>query len=291
VRVAFCTNIPLKREPSGLRGRNHAIVSHFRSRGHDVELRFGPEELLGSSSVGTVPPFDVGLLCPNDLFEPVPDPDGRFRANACAVLLEELGVPFVNSPLRRQFAANKLLAHALMARARVRQPGIWTLEQADEIEWQREGLVIKPVVGSGGSGVAVVRSAEEARQHSRALAQPCLLQEYVPLARCIRVVATPHEAVGRYEKRVPPGTLVAAVTGGAEEVRLPPRQDLDDLAVAIVRASTMDIAGVDVLEDPSGQLFALEVNANFGFFPRNAEIVEAILACAAAKASSMRHRV
>ena len=76
---------------------------------------------------------------------------------------------------------------------------------------------------------------------------------------------------------MPRGTLVAGITSGAEEVALPPRRDLDELAVAATRAVGMDITGVDVLEAADGTLYALEVNANFGFYPRNSEIVDALV--------------
>jgi glutathione synthase/RimK-type ligase-like ATP-grasp enzyme len=171
-----------------------------------------------------------------------------------------------------------------MARREIPQPEVWTLDQGAEIAWPSDGLVVKPVVGSGGHGVAVARSFDDARRHAHTVASPCLLQTYVRDARCIRVVATEQRAVGRYEKRVGEATLVAAVTSGAQEVRLPPRKDLDELAIAMVRAVHLDVAGVDVLEDPLGRLFALEVNANFGFFPRNTEILEAIQACVLEKA-------
>jgi glutathione synthase/RimK-type ligase-like ATP-grasp enzyme len=290
-RVAFCTNIPLRDAPESLRGRNHAIAAYLRCHGHEVEVLFGPEAFLGRGPMELARRYDVGLFCPNDLYEAAPDPEGRFRAQTCALILEAGGTPFVNSPLRRQFASNKLLAHAIMAGSAIPQPDVWTVEQGADLAWPSDGLVVKPVVGSGGHGVAVVHTADEAKRHAQTLAQPCLLQTYIRNARCIRVVATKRHAIGRYEKRVPEATLVASVASGAEEVCLPPREELDELAAAMVRASQMDVAGVDILEDPLGRLFALEVNANFGFFPRNREILEAIQACALEKAVSPEPRV
>ena len=91
------------------------------------------------------------------------------------------------------------------------------------------------------------------------------------------MVATRHASVGRYEKRVARGTVVAGITSGATEVKLAPRDDLDRLAVAMTRAVEMDVAGADILETPDGALFGIEVNANFGFYPRNREIVDAVV--------------
>jgi RimK family alpha-L-glutamate ligase len=279
--VAFCTNIALEDDAQSLRGRNHAIVGSLRSRGFEVQLLWGPEDFLRP---GVKARFRAGLLCPNDLYEPTPDPEGRLRAETCALILEEFGVPFVNSPLRRRLASNKLATHALLTANNVPQPDTWTLPEATGLAWPQSGLVVKPVVGSGGKGVSLARTAADALRHAEALAQVCLVQEYIQGARCVRVVATQREAVGRYEKRVPRGTLVAGVSSGASEVRLPPRADLDQLAVSAVAALRLDIGGVDILEDPAGRLLALEVNANFGFFPRSTEILDAIHRCVAAKA-------
>jgi glutathione synthase/RimK-type ligase-like ATP-grasp enzyme len=274
MKIAFCTNIAPVANPDGLRGRNHAIVERLASAGHDVEILHGPEALLRG---GDEQPFDVGMLCPNDLVEQRPDPAGRLRADTVAMALELTGVPFLNSPAMRPFSTNKLLTHISLARAGLRQPQAWTLAELEEMAWPQRGVIVKPVRGSGGLGVALARTPEEVAEHVAATSEQCFVQELVPDARCIRVVATRDVAIGRYEKRVPRGTLVATVSSGGEEIVLAPRRDLDDLAVAMTRAVAMDIAGVDILETSDGSLFALEVNANFGFYPRNGEIVDALV--------------
>ncbi|HEY1538775.1 MAG TPA: hypothetical protein VGF63_05200 [Solirubrobacteraceae bacterium] len=275
MRIAFCTNIPPLADPTSRRGRNHAIVARLVDAGHDVEILYRPEQLL---AVAGPPRHDVGMLCPNDLFEEVPDPSGRRDADTVAAAIEHAGVPFVNSPLRRRVATNKLLAHMALGWAGLPRPDAWTLHQLDGIDWPPEGIVVKPVTGSGGFGVALARSRREVAAHVAAVVEPCFLQRFVPDARCIRVVATRHASVARYEKRVAPGTIVAAIGSGAREVELAPREELDELAIAVTRAVGMDIAGVDVLETPEGELLALEANVNFGFDPRNGEILDAIAA-------------
>jgi glutathione synthase/RimK-type ligase-like ATP-grasp enzyme len=275
MRIAFCTNIPPLADPSSLRGRNHAIVARLEDAGHEVEVLYRPEQLLAA---GGPPRYDAGMLCPNDLFEAVPDPSGRRDADTVATAIEHAGVPFVNSPLRRRVSTNKLLAHLALGWAGLPRPDAWTLRQLDEIDWPPEGIIVKPVTGSGGVGVALARSRGEAATHAAALGEPCFLQRFVPDARCIRVVATRQASVGRYEKRVARGTIVAGIGSGAQEVKLAPREDLDELAIAVTRAVGMDVAGIDVLETPAGALLALEVNVNFGFYPRNGEILDAIAA-------------
>lgn len=274
MRIAFCTNIAPVNDPDSLRGRNHAIIERLARAGHDVEILHGPETFLrGADPAG----FDAAMLCPNDLFEAQPDPAGRLRADTAALAIERAGVPVLNSPLLRRSCTNKLLTHMALARAGLRQPAAWTLDELAHIAWPPAGIVVKPVTGSGGLGVALARSRDDVLAHVAATGEQCFLQELVPDARCIRVVATATSSVGRFEKRVPRGTLVAGITSGAEEVALPPRHDLDELGVAVTQAVGMDITGVDVLEALDGTLYALEVNANFGFFPRSSEIVDALL--------------
>jgi glutathione synthase/RimK-type ligase-like ATP-grasp enzyme len=273
MRIAFCTNIPPVADPSSLRGRNHAIIARLTDAGHAVEVLHGPERFLR----GEIPPaFDLGMLCPNDLVETLPDPSGRLRADTVAMAIEGAGVRFLNSPILRRSCTNKLLTHMCLARAGLPQPEAWTLEELGGLDWPREGIVVKPVSGSGGLGVALAHSPADVLAHVAATSAQCFLQRFIPDARCIRVVATRDASIGRYEKRVPRGTVVAGITAGAQEVALAARSDLDDLAIAMTRAVAMDIAGVDLLEAPDGTIFALEVNANFGFYPRNSEILDAI---------------
>jgi glutathione synthase/RimK-type ligase-like ATP-grasp enzyme len=275
MRVAFCTNIPPVADPSSLRGRNHAIIEQIKAAGHAVDVLYGPEDLLRGREL---PPYEMGMLCPNDLVEAVPDPLGRARAEIIAMALERTGVRFVNSPLLRRFSTNKLLTHVAFRSAGLPQPAAWTPEEMDDLRpWPHDGLVVKPVTGSGGLGVSLARSPEDALARLSTGDDLCFVQQFVPDARCIRVVATQEESLGRYEKRVPRGTVVAGISSGAEEVKLSPRADLDELAVAMTRAVAMDIVGVDILEAADGRLFALEVNVNFGFYPRNGEILDGLV--------------
>ncbi|HEV7806733.1 MAG TPA: hypothetical protein VGO80_12990 [Solirubrobacteraceae bacterium] len=274
MRIAFCTNIRPVADPSSLRGRNHALVERLRAAGHKVDILHGPEKLLRGDAL---PSYDVGMLCPNDLVEVHADPSGRLRADTVAVALEYAGVQFLNSPLRRRFSTNKLLTHVVMASAGLPQPDAWTLAEIDQVTWPQDGLLVKPITGSGGLGVTLVHSREDAMECAVATRDQCFLQQFLPDARCIRVVATQHASIGRYEKRVPRGTIVAGITSGAEEVKLDPREDLDHLAIAMARAVEMDIVGADILETADGALFGIEVNANFGFYPSNREIVDALV--------------
>lgn len=283
MRIAFCTNIAPVADPQRLRGRNHAIIDALASAGHEVDVLHGPRDLPS----GDGPPrYDVGMLCPNDRYEVLPDPSGRLGAETVAMAIEHAGVPFVNSPLRRRVATNKLLAHVTLGWAGLPRPQSWTLDRIDDLDWPAEGMIVKPVTGSGAIGVKLTHSRDEALAHVAATSEPCFLQRFIPAATCIRVVATREASVGRYEKRVPAGTIVAGIGAGAVEVKLPPRADLDDLATAVTRAVGMDIAGIDVLQTPDGALFALEANVNFGFYPRNREILDAIVGQAVAVAGA-----
>jgi glutathione synthase/RimK-type ligase-like ATP-grasp enzyme len=272
MRVALCTNIRPIRDEIGLPGRNQAIIDRLSEDGHAVDVLYGPERLLH----GDAPSYDVGLLAPNDLLAPRPDPVGRLAAETAALGLEAAGVPFVNSPLTRRHAANKLLAHIAFRSAGLRQPATWTFAELDDLHWPEAGLLVKPITGSCGFGISVAHSPGDARALIAASGEPSFVQEIVHPARCIRVIATREHSVGRYEKRMPPGTLFAAITSGAQEVKLDPRADLDDLGVAMVRAVGLDIVGVDILESTGGALFALEANVNFGFYSRNREILDAL---------------
>jgi glutathione synthase/RimK-type ligase-like ATP-grasp enzyme len=160
------------------------------------------------------------------------------------------------------------------------------MRRAKEGFSRHERLVVKPLYGARGEGVVLCSSPEEAYAHEQELGRPCLLQELVPSARCLRALTTRRGVVALYEKRMEPEEFVVAnVARGAERVSVfDPRAA--GLALAMLEAVSGDIGGVDILVDAADRYWALEVNLGFGFELEDERVGEAFVALVEEKALS-----
>lgn len=263
LRIAYCTDL----RPEQFIPRRRVLIDELKNAGHDVVYLRSAADLLEGVDVSS---FDVGLL---GTVEPKNDPSGEIHeqdfAEACAValLLERQGLPFLNSPAARPLSDDKLLAQAAFAVAKLPQPRTIGLDPEGPPEDFPFPAVVKPRSGMVGRGVLLVASAKEAVAHAASLQEPCLLQEPVAAARCVRVTASRSGVFHRLEKHMPRGEFVAAFYLGAEPVEVAADPTLDGLAQAMVTATGNQVAGVDILIDEKGRMYALEVNADFWFDP------------------------
>jgi glutathione synthase/RimK-type ligase-like ATP-grasp enzyme len=200
------------------------------------------------------------------------------RFYQAAQLLEARGVPALNPILSQDVSANKLVANRLFEEMSLTPPPFFSLERAEEAFEGRESMVCKPLYGSRGYGVKRVFSAEEAREHEEALDKPCLLQEIVKFARCIRVVASEEEVIATYEKKTPTREefSVASIFQGEERVEVEDKT-AGILAKEMLRSVGGDIGGMDILIDEEGNHWPLEVNLSFGFDPEDTRITKAFV--------------
>src|SRR5262249_11935294 len=137
-----------------------------------------------------------------------------------------------------------------------------------ELETFGYPAVVKPLTGSWGRQVSLVREPDAARavlEHRAALPNPeahlIYLQEVVEKpGRDIRVVviggrpvAAPYRVAADWRCNVALGARSQACPIGPE---------LAKLATAAARAVGTELAGVDLVEDSDGNLLVLEVNHN-----------------------------
>lgn len=253
MRVAFCTEPPLA-PPT------EAIRLALAARGHEPVVVSAPGGLDAGS-------FDVGIVRYTDEWEGA----GYRRA---ALVLEAAGVPFLNGTRSLELSRDKLAAAAAFEGAGLRHPRTWPLAEAPA---GAGPLVVKPVVGSEALGVAVVADAAAARAHAARLGRPCLVQELVPAALCIRVLCTPGRPIRFYAKEVGPGEEVASISNGAGRRALPDAEGrYFALAAAALRALGGGLMGLDLLETGDG-LVVLEANGGAFFDPDDAGIAEAFV--------------
>jgi glutathione synthase/RimK-type ligase-like ATP-grasp enzyme len=254
-----------------------ATVAGLARAGHVPSVIHGPEAWVAGESPGQ---FDV-VWAPQDTTRLVRDRGGEESQPdvQAAATLVGLGVPCVNGQSTTARATAKSVSAVLFRLAGLPHPNTRVLTDALE-EFGPAPFVCKSVRGSQAHDVWIVSSLGEAREQARTVPNDTfIVQELIPGARCVRVVATPTRAIRAYEKRMPEGQAVAGVTIGGERVPVADESgSVSALACRMVQACGLDIAGADVLEDVDGRLWALELNAPyFGFDADDEVVVEALV--------------
>jgi tetrahydromethanopterin:alpha-L-glutamate ligase len=221
----------------------------------------------GSASGLTLPGFAAGA--PDAVFVRTMS-GGSFEAvtHRLAILhaLSEIGVPVWNSARAIERCVDKSMTSFLLARGGIPTPQTWTTESREKAAdiVRREGgpLVLKPLFGSQGRGLRLIRTADELPAPAE-VAGLYYLQRYVGVDR---------NGYHDFRLLVSQGRVVAAmmrhstywitnVKRGGKPVAAMPDSAMKDLAIAATGAVGADFAGVDIIHDASGRPTVLEVNS------------------------------
>jgi [lysine-biosynthesis-protein LysW]---L-2-aminoadipate ligase len=198
------------------------------------------------------------------------------RARYAAHCLEQVGAVVVNSAAATDVCTDKWLTSLALRRDGVPMPrtSLALTPEAALAELASFGYpaVLKPLIGSWGRRVSLLREPDAARavlEHCAALpatqAQLIYLQEYVEKpGRDIRVVMIGDRPVAA-SYRVAEDDWRCNVALGAHSLPCPLTPELAKIAMAAAGAVHTDVAGVDVVEDGDGALLVLEVNHNVEF--------------------------
>jgi RimK family alpha-L-glutamate ligase len=178
----------------------------------------------------------------------------------------------INSAHAIERTVDKFLASALLARAGVPTPRTIVCERAADAQQAFADLggdvVVKPLFGSMGLGIARVEDPDVAMRVFRALEierAVYYLQETLPHAgRDVRALVVGGRVLAAIERTGEDWRTNLARGGTARAVELEARQaELCERAAATVGA---DYAGVDLLPGPDGRDHVLEVNGIPGWY-------------------------
>jgi tetrahydromethanopterin:alpha-L-glutamate ligase len=184
--------------------------------------------------------------------------------------LRDLGVLVWNNARAIERCVDKATTSFLLARAGVPTPTTWATESlavARDIvqrEAPRGPLVLKPLFGSQGRGLRLVRSEHELPDPAEVAGGVYYLQRYVGAERA-----------GRFQDfrlLVSQGRVIAAMTRhaaqwitnvkqGGRPVAMVPDAAMRDLAIRAAAAVGANFAGIDLLHDAEGRPMVLEVNS------------------------------
>jgi tetrahydromethanopterin:alpha-L-glutamate ligase len=183
--------------------------------------------------------------------------------------LRELGVPVWNDARAIERCVDKSTTSFLLARAGIATPATWTtesLEAARGIVRREAGegpLVLKPLFGSQGRGLKLIRTPEDLPPADRT-AGVYYLQRYVAGERDgvfsdFRVLVCQGRVVAAMVRHG--ANWITNVKRGARPMAAVIDREIKDLAIRAAAAVGADFAGVDLICDADGRPTVLEVNS------------------------------
>jgi RimK family alpha-L-glutamate ligase len=186
--------------------------------------------------------------------------------------LRELGVPVWNDARAIERCVDKSMTSFLLARAGIPTPPTWATEspEAARAIVRRESpigpLVLKPLFGSQGRGLRLIRGEEDLPEAGQ-VAGVYYLQRFVGAGlpgdrggfRDFRLLVSQGRVVAAMARHA--ATWVTNVKQGGRPVAAVADADAKDLAVRAVAAVGAHFAGVDILHGAEGRPTVLEVNS------------------------------
>jgi RimK family alpha-L-glutamate ligase len=245
-----------------LAARGHDVLAIPATRLQSVVDEDGEVHVLGPDDV-VLDALDLLIVrgLPRGSLEQV-----IFRMDALHVLAD-CGVRIVNHPRAIERTVDKSWASAMLARAGLATPATIVCERYEgairAFEELGGDVVVKPLFGAMGNGIVRLEDRDVAHRVFRALElerAAYYVQRTVapPGRRNLRVLVVAGQVAGAMERvtdswraNIARGALARVVALTAAE---------RDLALAAAAALEADIAGVDLLAVPDGEIFVLEVN-------------------------------
>jgi RimK family alpha-L-glutamate ligase len=184
----------------------------------------------------------------------------------------EAGVPVWNDARAIERCVDKSMTSFLLARAGLPTPPTWAVESRDdaaaivvqEVADPGAGapLVLKPLFGSQGRGLRLIRTPDDLPAPD-AVRGVYYLQRFVGVDRDgfrdFRLLVSRGRVVAAMARHSP--DWITNVKQGGRPLAVAATEEMRDLAVRAAAAVGASFAGVDVLYDGDGRLTVLEVNS------------------------------
>jgi ribosomal protein S6--L-glutamate ligase/tetrahydromethanopterin:alpha-L-glutamate ligase len=183
---------------------------------------------------------------------------------------ERRGITVINPPSSIEKAVDKFYALTLLEEKGMPVPRTIVTESPRRalraFQEFNEDVVIKPLFGSRGMGITRVTDLEVGRRIFRSLAflhHVLYVQEFVPHGnRDIRAFVIGNEVVAAMYRIA--DNWRTNVSQGAKTVAFQPSDEIQKIAVTSAKILGCEIAGVDIMEGPSGYVVN-EINSQPGF--------------------------
>ncbi|MBV8835084.1 MAG: RimK family alpha-L-glutamate ligase [Alphaproteobacteria bacterium] len=197
-------------------------------------------------------------------------PGGSFEAVTLRLgvlhALDALGVPVWNNARAIERCVDKSMTSFLLARAGIPTPPTWAVQSAQQaaaiLEREAAPLVLKPLFGSQGRGLRLIRSLGDLPPPAE-IAGVYYLQRYVGVERQgfqdFRVLVVRGRVIATMMRHA--SHWITNVKRGGKPVSAVADATMKDLAIAAAAAVGADFAGVDIIHDAAGRALVLEVNS------------------------------
>jgi len=259
------------------------LIEEGRGEWHARRIVRALEQMGARVTVSSLPhcAFDTGLESGID----IPGfagrlPDGVFVRSISAGTLEQItfrlgllhalresGVRVWNDARAIERCVDKSQTTFLLHRYGIATPRTRVCETESHARTYTNGLsrplVLKPLFGSQGKGIARMASQAELPA-PEAVDHIYYMQDYVEPRDNVfedwRVLATRHRVVAAMTRRG--STWVTNIHQGGQARAHRVEADMHDTTMAAMRAIDADYAGIDLIRAPDGRLLVLEVNSN-----------------------------
>jgi tetrahydromethanopterin:alpha-L-glutamate ligase len=183
--------------------------------------------------------------------------------------LRELGVPVWNDARAIECCVDKSMTSFLLSHAGIATPATWTTESYDEARAivQREAadgpLVLKPLFGSQGRGLMLIRAPDDLPQSEQAAGRVFYLQRFIGIERNgyhdFRVLVVQGRVVAAMQRHS--SHWITNIKRGGRPVAVALNDELKTLALRAAAAVGAAFVGVDIIYDAAQRPIVLEVNS------------------------------
>lgn len=188
--------------------------------------------------------------------------------------LRELGVPVWNDARAIERCVDKSMTSFLLSRAGIATPATWTTESYEEarVIVQREAangpLVLKPLFGSQGRGLMLIRKPEDLPQPEQTAGRVFYLQRFIGVERGgyhdFRVLVVQDRIVAAMQRHS--SHWITNIKRGGSPVAVAVSDELKTLALRAARAVGAAFVGVDIIYGADMRPAVLEVNSMPAWF-------------------------
>jgi tetrahydromethanopterin:alpha-L-glutamate ligase len=183
--------------------------------------------------------------------------------------LRELGVMVWNDARAIERCVDKSMTSFLLARAGIATPDTWAVQDVAAAraivarEAARGPLVLKPLFGSQGRGLRLIKTPDELPPPGEAAGGVYYLQRFVGVERDgfhdLRLLVSHGRVLAAMMRHS--AEWITNIKRGGRPVTVVANDDTRALAVLAAAAVGADFAGVDILYDRDGRPSVLEVNS------------------------------
>jgi tetrahydromethanopterin:alpha-L-glutamate ligase len=183
--------------------------------------------------------------------------------------LRELGVPVWNDARAIERCVDKSMTSFLLSRAGIATPATWATESYEEARAivQREAadgpLVLKPLFGSQGRGLVLIRGVADLPDPEQAAGRVFYLQRFIGVERGgyhdFRVLVVQGRIVAAMQRHS--SHWITNIKRGGRPVAVAVNDELKTLALRAAAAVGAAFVGVDIIYDSAQRPIVLEVNS------------------------------